>query len=222
VDNLVSFLPHFVRVVIKTVLALYIVVNPAGVSSVFGGLTRSMSAGQRRGIALRAVIGGAVILAAFALAGTYLFQLFHITGAALQIAGGIIVFGVAFALARGKEREFFGIPEDAALGQSPKSLAYSPLAVPLIAGPASITVVMTLSAEATTVDTRIALMAAIAAVPLLCLLSMLRWLKLSERRGPGMDLVAPRIMGLVLAVIAVQFIIEGIIQVLPRFAAAVH
>jgi multiple antibiotic resistance protein len=205
---------------VQSVLSLYIVVNPSGVSSVFLGLTKSSDAGERRRIALTAAVTGAVALALFAIAGSTLFRVFHITGATLQIAGGIFVFGFAFALARGKEQEFFGITGEAYKAGAPKSVAFYPLASPLIAGPASITLVMTLSAKAESPKSWIVLILAIGIVAFLCALSMWRVLHLSERLGPALSLITPRLMGLILAVIAVQFILEGVIQILPRLAAA--
>jgi multiple antibiotic resistance protein len=205
---------------IQSILALYIVVNPSGVASVFLGLTRDADIHRRRSIAFRAFLTGGLVLCAFAIAGSYLFSLFKITAASLQIAGGVFVFGVAFALARGKEGEFFGKLDAADAAAAPGSVAYYPLGVPLIAGPASILVVMTLSAKTTGPKAWVMLVIAIAAVSFLCLLSMLRYVKLEARLGRGLALILPRIMGLVLAVIAVQFIIEGIEAVLPRLVAA--
>ena len=99
------------------------------------------------------------------------------------------------------------------------SLGVYPLAVPLIAGPASITVVMTLSAKAVDPESRIILLASIGGVVSLCLLSMLRYLKLSTK-AKSLSLIMPRIMGLMLAVIAVQFMIDGIRGVLPELVRA--
>ena len=205
--------------ILQNLLAIYIVINPTAVASIFLGLTKHRDVAQRRRIAFRAVLTGGVVLAAFALAGTFLFQVFRIGGAALQIAGGIIVFGLAYALARGKETEFFGHLDDEHEKAAPGAVAYHPLAVPLIAGPASITVVMTLSAQATDPVARGILIVSIGVVVFLCFLSMMRVVRLAERLGTGLTLIAPRIMGLILAVIAVQFIIEGIKQVLPELAA---
>ncbi len=207
---------------IQSILALYIVVNPSGVASVFLGLTRGADMPLRRGIAFRAFLTGGLVLCTFAIAGSYLFSLFKITAASLQIAGGVFVFAVAFALARGKEGEFFGKLDETDRTEAPGSVAYYPLAVPLIASPASILVVMTLSAKATSPKAWIMLVVAIAGVAFLCLLSMLRYVKLEQRLGRGLALILPRIMGLVLAVIAVQFIIEGIEAVLPRLVAAAN
>jgi multiple antibiotic resistance protein len=165
------------------------------------------------------MIVGGVVLTLFAVTGTLIFELTHITGAGLQIAGGIFIFGLAFALARGKEHEFFGHLDDS--GVSAKSIAYTPLAVPMIAGPASITVVVTASAKASNDPyARAALLVSIGLACVYCLLSMWRWVARVEKWGPGITQVAPRIMALVLAVIAVQFIIDGIEQVLPRLARA--
>jgi len=154
-------------VLIQSVLSLYIVVNPSGVASVFLGLTKNMSTAARYGVAIRAAIAGAVTLCAFALAGTYLFRLFKITGASLQIAGGIFVFGVAFALARGKESEFFGhLVTDTETDEEGEAthVAYYPLAVPMIASPAAITLIMTISARATDAASRANLLLSILAV----------------------------------------------------------
>lgn len=218
-----SILPETFETLIVGILGLYIVVNPTGVASVFLGLTRRLTQAQRRVIALRAAITGGLILTFFALAGTYVLQRLHVTGAAFQIAGGIFIFGLAFALARGKEKEFFGEPPPEQETHSFKSLAYSPLAVPMIAGPASLTVVMTASAKAGDDPYAwAALLVAISVTCLLCVLSMWRWIKVEEKHGPGFASVAPRLMGLVLAVIAVQFIIDGIGQLLPGFAKIIR
>lgn len=218
---------------VQAFLSLYIVVNPTTVSSVFLAVTKQATAAERRGIAFRAALTGGIVLAAFALAGTFLFQVFKITGAALEIAGGIIVFNLAYALVRGREHEFFGkVGEEASERGVHKSVAYTPLAVPLIAGPASITVVMTLSAKATGPLTDVTdlsrfttlrlwiLLGVIGVISLRCFFSMLKVLRLEDRFGPGFSLIMPRIMGLVLAVIAIQFVVHGVTAILPELGAA--
>lgn len=205
---------------VQAILGLYIVLNPPGISSVFLSVTRNATPSEKRGIALRAAIVGAIVLALFAVAGTYILKATKITGPTFQIAGGIFVFGLAYAMARGKEREFFGQIEAHDDASARKSVAYSPLAVPLIAGPASIIVVMTLSARAQGTLGLIYLLAAIAAVVFYVFLQMLRLLRLEQRFGTSIGLIMPRIMGLVLGVLAVQFIVQGIIEILPSFVEA--
>jgi multiple antibiotic resistance protein len=229
-EELESFLKGFA---VQAFLSLYIVVNPTTVSSVFLGVTKQATVAERRKIAFLAALTGGIALAIFALAGTFLFQVFKITGAALEIAGGIIVFNLAYALVRGRENEFFGkVGEEAAGAGVHKSVAYTPLGVPLIAGPASITVVMTLSAKATGPLTDVTdfsrfktmqlwiLLGVVGVVAFLCFLSMLRVLRLEDRFGPGLSLIMPRIMGLVLAVIAIQFVVHGLTAILPELGAA--
>jgi multiple antibiotic resistance protein len=206
--------------VAQAVLSLYIVINPPGIASVFLSVTRNASPAEKRGIAMRAAIVGAILLALFAVAGTYILQATKITGPTLQIAGGIFLFGLAYAMARGKEREFFGQVEEHHDDRARRSVAYSPLAVPMIAGPGSITVVMTLSAQAQGKFGLFILLGAIAAVSVYCFLSMLRLVSLERRFGTSIGLILPRIMGLLLAVIAVQFIVQGIIDILPSFVEA--
>ncbi len=229
-EEIQSFLKGYA---VQALLSLYIVVNPTTVSSVFLGITRQATAAERRRIAFLASLTGGLVLAAFALAGTFLFNVFKITGAALELAGGIIVFNLAYALVRGREHEFFGsVGEDAAQAGARKSVAYTPLGVPLIAGPASITVVMTLSAKATGPSTELTdlsrfttirlwiLLGVIGIVALRCFFAMLKVLRLEDKFGPGLSLILPRIMGLILAVISVQFVVHGLTAILPELGEA--
>jgi multiple antibiotic resistance protein len=209
-------------ILVQTIVSLYIVVNPPGVASVFLGMTHGLTAAQRRGIAFRAVIAGAIIMVLFAVAGSYLFQWLKITSAALQIAGGIFIFGLGFAMARGKESEYFGKPDAGMSQASPTAIAFYPLAMPMIASPAAIVVIMTTSAKTEAWGETVNLLMAIGVVAALCLLSMLRYLRSLEKMGPAFSHVVPRVMGLVLAIIAVQFIIDGVAAVLPRLAEVIR
>jgi multiple antibiotic resistance protein len=209
-------------ILVQTVVSLYIVVNPPGVASVFLGMTHGLNAGQRRSVAFKAVIAGAIIMVAFAVAGSYLFQWLKITSAALQIAGGIFIFGLGFAMARGKESEYFGRPDPDTSHASPTAIAFYPLAMPMIASPAAIVVIMTTSAKTTDWSETANLLIAVGIVCALCLLSMLRYLRSLEKMGPGFAHVVPRVMGLVLAIIAVQFIIDGVAAVLPRLVEVIR
>jgi len=226
-DSLVAFGQFLYEqgvIIAQAVLSLYIVVNPSGASSVFLGLTKEATPAQRFGIALRACIAAIVILSVFGLSGTFLFKYLKITGWSLRVAGGIIMFGFAFSLARGKEKEFFGT-----IGDDPdtdpahlKNLAYYPLAVPLLASPASITLVITLSPHGTDTHAQFVLLTSIVLVCGICFLNMMRLGWMLEKKGPGLALIMPRLWGLVLAIISVQFIKDGLVEVLPQLAKAWH
>jgi len=207
-------------IIIQAVLSLYIVVNPSGASSVFLGLTKDATPAQRFGIALRACIAGVIILSIFGLSGTFLFKYLKITGWSLRVAGGIIMFAFAFNLARGREKEFFGVGQPDTDRSHLSNIAYYPLAVPLIASPASITLVITLSPQGTDTHAQFVLLTSIILVCGICFLNMMRLGWMLEKKGPGMSLIMPRLWGLVLAIISVQFIADGLIEILPKFAAA--
>jgi multiple antibiotic resistance protein len=210
------------ELIVKSVLALYIVVNPSGASSVFLGLTKDATPTERFGIALRACVTGIVLLSIFGLSGTILFKYLKINGWSLQVAGGIIMFGFAFNLARGREKEFFGIGQPDDKTPTLRNVAYYPLAVPLIASPASITTVVALSPRGTDTHAQFVLLTSIILVCAICFLNMMRLGWMLEKKGPGISLIMPRLWGLVLAIISVQFIADGVLEVLPQFAAKWH
>ena len=213
-------------IIVQAMISLYIVVNPAGASSVFVGLTEDATPHQRFGIALRACIVAAIVLIIFGLSGTFLFKYLKITGWSLRVAGGIIMFGLAFSLVRGREKEFFGGIDIETNPARLKNIAYYPLAIPLLASPASIMLVITLSPAGTDIHGQFVLLTSILLVCGIAFLNMLRLGWQLERKGPGLSLVMPRLWGLVLAIIAVQFIAEGVVEVLkevlPDLAAAWH
>ena len=209
-----------VLILVQSVISLYIVVNPAGASSVFMGLTKDLSRAERFGIALRACIAGFVILTIFGLSGTFLFRYLKITGWSLRVAGGLIMFAFAFNLVRGREKEFFGLGDPDTDRSHHTNMAYYPLAVPLLASTASIMLVITLSPAGTDLYRQTLLLVSIAIVCGIAFLNMIRLSIKLEKKGPGLALVMPRIWGMILAVIAIQFIVEGIIELLPAFARA--
>jgi multiple antibiotic resistance protein len=196
------------------------VVNPSGASSVFMALTRDMTRAERFGIALRACITAIVVLTIFGLTGTFLFRYLKITGWSLRVAGGFIMFSFAFNLVRGREKEFFGLDKVDTDRSHHNNVAFTPLAIPLLASPAAIMLVITLSPAGTNMQKQIILLLSIVIV---CGISFLNMLRLSwriEKKGPGLALVMPRIWGMILAIISVQFIADGIVELLPSLAKA--
>ncbi|MHC4955808.1 MAG: MarC family protein [Planctomycetota bacterium] len=204
------------------VISIYIVVNPAGASSVFLGLTKDATPAERFGIALRACVTGALILFIFGLSGTFFFKYLRIAGWSLRVAGGIIMFAFAMSLVRGREKEFFGASDPDGAAKAKHNIAYYPLAVPLIASPASITLVITLSPAGTDTLAQFALLVSITLVCGICFLNMMRLGWMLEKKGPGLSLIMPRLWGLLLAIISVQFIYEGVREILPALAEAWH
>ncbi len=191
------------KFVVLAFSSLFSVINPIEAAPIFVTLTASMP-DQRRKMALRACIAAALILAVFALTGGAIFALFGITLPAFQIAGGILFTIMGLTTLHGddeRERGYVALTSDPSV---------VPLGMPLIAGPGAISTVMVLVGQARDGGHRTALGVAIAANILLTLLILLAAPKLVARIGETGQRIVSKIMGLITAVIGVQFVLNGI------------
>jgi multiple antibiotic resistance protein len=191
------------KFVVLAFSSLFSVINPIEAAPIFVSLTAGMP-GERRKMALRASAAAALILAIFALTGGAIFSAFGITLPAFQIAGGILFTTMGLTTLREDER-----PEraEAVVTRDPSIV---PLGMPLIAGPGAISTVMVLVGQARDGGHRAALALAIAANILLTLVILLAAPKLVARIGVTGQRIVSKIMGLITAVIGVQFILNGV------------
>ena len=183
--------------------SLFSVINPISAAPIFVALTIGESPGSRRRIALRACIAAALVLAVFAAAGGAIFSFFQITVPAFQIAGGIL-----FTIMSLREME------DTNRGVTPADAekldpSVVPIGIPLIAGPGAISAMMVLVGQAPDGSHRIGLAAALAVSILITLAILLAAPAIVARIGQTGQRVVGKIMGLVTAVIGVQFILNG-------------
>lgn len=191
------------KFVVLAFSSLFSVINPIEAAPIFVSLTAGMP-GERRKMALRASAAAALILAIFALTGGAIFSAFGITLPAFQIAGGILFTIMGLTTLREDERHDRG---EVALTADPSIV---PLGMPLIAGPGAISTVMVLVGQARDGGHRMALALAIAANILLTLVILLAAPKLVARIGVTGQRIVSKIMGLITAVIGVQFILNGV------------
>jgi multiple antibiotic resistance protein len=191
------------KFVVLAFSSLFSVINPIEAAPIFVAMTEGMPA-QRRKMALRASAAAALILAVFALTGGAIFSFFGITLPAFQIAGGVLFTIMGLGTLRNDDR-----PErvEAVLTRDPSIV---PIGMPLIAGPGAISAVMVLVGQARDGGHRVALAAAIAANILLTLVILLAAPALVSRIGPTGQRIVSKIMGLITAVIGVQFILNGV------------
>jgi multiple antibiotic resistance protein len=193
-------------------VTLLVTLDPPGLAPVFVGLTLGMSSAARREIALRACLIAFAILAAFALGGRTVLEALGITIPAFRVAGGLLLFYVAFdmlfALRGERKRE---IASDALTVDHIRNVAAFPLAIPLMAGPGAITATMLLAGRAGG-DLRAlaSLMAVAAAAIAVCFVTFLMAGQVARLLGVTGNVVLTRMFGLVLAALAVQFVIDGI------------
>jgi multiple antibiotic resistance protein len=207
------------KFVVLAFSSLFSVINPIEAAPIFVAMTRGMEE-RRRTLAFRASMAAALILGVFALAGGAIFAFFGITLPAFQIAGGILFTSIGLTTLR--EEDHADERAEATAAPSDADPSIVPLGMPLIAGPGAISTVMVLVGQARDGGHRIALAIAIAANILLTLLFLLAAPALVRRIGPTGQRIVSKIMGLITAVIGVQFVLNGVetvaVAILSRVA----
>jgi multiple antibiotic resistance protein len=185
--------------------SLFSVINPISAAPIFVALT--MGSADRRRAAFRACLAAAAVLAVFAAAGGAIFTFFQITVPAFQIAGGILFTAMSLKEMQNGDRH----ADESETERLDPSIV--PLGIPVIAGPGAISAVMVLVGQAPDGARRMALAVAIAASILVTLAILLAAPAIVERIGRTGQRVVAKIMGLVTAVVGVQFILNGVTAV---------
>jgi multiple antibiotic resistance protein len=195
--------------------AIFSVVDPLGVVPVFIAMTAADSKAHKRRTALRASVAMMMGLAIFAAGGVYILHFFGISIGSFRIAGGVLLLLLAIDMLRAQSSRQRTTPEEEAEGIDKPDVSIFPLAIPMLSGPGSFATVMMLMTRTHTVTERALLFSAIAANAALTFVILLG-AGIAERRlgKTGMN-VLHRVMGLLLAAIAVQFIVDGARDVLP-------
>jgi len=189
---------------ISVFLGFFAIMNPIANTAVFLGLTGAQSPEERNKIARKALMVSFFIILIFSITGKAIFHLFGITLPALRITGGIMIFIIGYQMLHGSASDLH------ASGDIPHSdISISPLAIPILAGPGTIATALNYSAVGGWGGIIITVMAFL----LLCIITFLffrsgdKIIKLIGKSG--MDIIT-RLMGLILAVIGVQMLLEGI------------
>ena len=168
------------------------------------------------------------MLLTFAIFGSLLFRFFSITIGAFQIAGGIILFSVALGMLHAQPPRMTHTPEELAEAMSREDIAVVPLAIPMTSGPGAITTVIVLASEARKAPNMIVLLVALVVAIATVWVMLRNAARIGRLLGPSGLNITTRLMGLILATVAVQFVIHGIESVLPEIlshataAAAAH
>lgn len=201
-----------------TIAGIFVIVNPLTTAFAFMSLTTRMQEQQRKNIALKATKISTGLFFIFALLGGVIFQLFGITLAAFRIAGGIILFGIAMGMLSSREteddkQEILKHPE----GEIADDISVIPLAIPFISGPGSIATVMILTSEAPTIYHTVIVFFAVLFTTVSCYYSMIYSKVIVRYLGDTGKQIITKIFGLILAVIAIQFVINGIANVVVDF-----
>ncbi len=189
--------------------AVFFVVDPVGVVPIFIAMTHGDPPEKMRDTARRAALVAAALLIFFALFGTFLFKVIGVSLSAFRVAGGIVLLITSLDMLRARQSETRTSPEEAQEATGKEDVAIVPLAIPLLAGPGAIATVMVLMSRGDGLLTTVAVVLSIL-VTMAATYFMLRGASLVQRvLGQGGVAIFQRVMGLLLAAIAVQFIAEG-------------
>lgn len=189
--------------------SLFSIVDPLAAVPIFLALVGKEDPKSQRRTAIRATITATTILSLFALIGTQIFKFFGITIPAFKIAGGVLLFTMALEMMRAKHSPSRSTPEEQTEAQQKEDVGLIPMGVPLLSGPGAIATVMVWSSRAAHVAQKAAMFASIALLAIVILLTLLFAPRLSRLFGKTGINIVTRIMGLILAATAVQFVIDG-------------
>jgi multiple antibiotic resistance protein len=191
--------------------AVFFVVDPLGAIPIYMAMTQQDSREKRHSIALRAAVTATLLLLVFAMAGHLIFRMFGITLAAFKVAGGILLLGMSLDMINATQTRARTSPEETQEGIQKDDVAIIPLAIPMLAGPGSISTVMVLMGQ--TSGSVLKMSAVIGSIVVTGLLAYLFLrsgafaMKIMGRTGLN---IVTRIMGLILSAIAIQFVLNGI------------
>jgi multiple antibiotic resistance protein len=189
--------------------ALFSIVDPIGVVPVYLALVASEPRAEQRRTAIRATVTGASVLLVFAATGTAIFRFFGITIPAFKLAGGVLLATMALEMMRATQSPVKSTPEETAAARAGDDVAIMPIGIPLISGPGAIATVIMWSSRAGSAPEKVALYASIGLVIANTLVSLLFASRLVRVLGKTGINVVTRIMGLILAATAAQFVIDG-------------
>jgi multiple antibiotic resistance protein len=192
-------------------ITFFVVIDPPGCAPIYASLTKGANAAQRRAMAIRATVVAAGILFVFALFGEKLLAALHIELNSFRIAGGIMLFLIAIDMVFEKRTErreeraqkIIDTPEI-------EDVSIFPMAMPMIAGPGSIASVMLLMSQNEGIERASIILSALGAVLLLTLLALLAAGPIMRVLGSQAEAVITRLLGVLLAALAAQFVIDGL------------
>jgi MarC family membrane protein len=200
---------------ISALVTLLVVVDPVGLVPTFTGITHGLSESLRREVGLRAALIAGAILIGVALIGDWLLSVLAISLSAFRIAGGLLLFSIATEMVFGVRMRREGEVAEQAVEERARNIAAFPLAIPLMAGPGAITATVLLAGRA---EGNLLLLAVLIAVVVVvaaaCYLAFLSASRLGRILGVTANIVLSRLLGVLLAALAVQYVVDGIRAIL--------
>ena len=192
-------------------ITLFVVIDPPGCAPIYAGLSKGATSAQRRNMAIRATIIAGVILLFFALFGEQLLGALHIDLDSFRIAGGLMLFWIAFEMVfekRTQRREERA--ERVAATPEVEDVSIFPMAIPMLAGPGAIAAIMLLMNEAEDLAESLTVLGALGAVLFITMLALIAAGPLMRLFGDKVEAAITRVLGVLLAALAAQYVIDGL------------
>lgn len=195
---------------VSAFVTFLVVIDPPGCAPIFASVTAGASAEHRRAMALRSVAIASGILFFFGLLGQDLLHALGISLTAFRIAGGLLLFLIAVDMVFEKRTERRENRAEEVSAREPEDISVFPMAIPMIAGPGSIASIMLLMARSEGWTQSLIVLAALAATLLLTLACLLLAGPMMRLLGNRMEAMITRLLGVILAALAVQFVLDGL------------
>jgi len=207
-----------IELFISSFVTLFVVLDPPGCVPIFSGLTSGATPEHRRAMAWRSTIIAGVVLLLFGVFGEGFLGALGISLAAFKIAGGIMVFLIAIDMVFEKrterrENRAQEVTRDAEAAHreiAAEDISVFPMGIPMLAGPGSIASIMLLMAKSRSIEQSLVVLAALAAVLALTALALLAAGPLMRLMGKKLEAMITRLLGVILAALAAQFVIDGL------------
>jgi len=211
--------PDLLGLFVSAFVTLFVVIDPPGCAPIFAGLTSGANPVQARAMAVRACFIAGCILFVFALFGEKLLSALHIELNSFRIAGGVMLFLIALEMVfekRTQRRNERAQQVRTRHDETPQieDISVFPMAMPMLAGPGSIATTMLLMSRAQGTEATLVILAALGAVLVLSLLALIAAIPLMRLVGEQVEAVVSRLLGVLLAALAAQYVIDGIREVI--------
>jgi multiple antibiotic resistance protein len=205
---------------LNAVVTLFVTIDPPGLAPIFVVLTAGRTRTERRDTAIRATVIAGAVLIGFALVGEPLIGFLGISLPAFRIAGGLLLFVIAFEMVFGRREERKTEAAQSAVQRDDlRHIAVFPLAIPLITGPGAISATILLASQAESAAAIGGLLVIIVLLIGSCLAVFLLAHQLERILGETGRIVVSRLLGLILAALAVQFVADGITAIVRAASA---
>ena len=206
---------EFIAIFTASFVTFFVLIDAVGVAPIFASLTSRGPASYRRSMAIRSVLIGTLIIFGFAFFGAWLLDKLHITIDAFRAAGGVLLFLIALDMVFEKRTERRESRAEGVLAEEEESgeledVSVFPLGIPMLAGPGSIATAMLYMSEHTGWIAKSAVLSAIAANMVICLVIFLAAGPLVKAMGDSVAGAITRIFGVILAALSIQLLIDGI------------